>query len=86
LANGTVAIDAKKIIIGDGRDGQVYIGDGATEPIFKGKELQAALDSLADYLNGAVGNMGSPLIGAAAVMPKFKSDVEAALSGVSFTK
>ena len=86
LADGTVAIDAKKIIIGDGRDEQVYIGEGATEPIFKGKELQAALDSLADFLNGAIGNMGSPLIGAAAVMPKFKSDVEAALSGVSFTK
>ncbi len=86
LADGTVAIDAKKIIIGDGRDAQTYLGDGATEPIFKGKELKAALDSLADFLNGAIGNMGSPLIGAAAAVPKFKSDVEAALSGVSFTK
>jgi len=86
LADGTVAIDAKKIIIGDGRDEQVYIGEGATEPIFKGKELQAALDLLADFLSGKVGNMGSELIGAAAIMPKFKSDVEAALSGVSFTK
>jgi hypothetical protein len=86
LADGTVAIDAKKIIIGDGRDAQTYLGDGATEPIFKGKELKAALDSLADFLNGPIGNMGSPLIGAAAVVPKFKSDVEAALSGVSFTK
>ena len=86
LADGTVAIDAEKIIIGDGRDEQVYIGNGATEPIFKGKELEAALHDLAFFLIKPIGNMGSPLIGALGEMEKFQNAVTAALSAVSFTK
>jgi hypothetical protein len=87
LADGTVAIDAKKIYIGDGRDKQVFLGttsDG--QPVFRGNDLKDALDSLADFLSGFIGNMGRPLVGAAVDMPKFKAAVKAALSGVSFTK
>ena len=89
LPGGTVAIDAKKIIIGDGRADQVYLGEGATEPLMQGAKLEAALHALADAIEQDTDGLGTPfklhpVIGPAII--KFKLDVTAALSPTSFTK
>jgi hypothetical protein len=93
LADGTVAIDAKKIIIGDGRDSQTFLGNEATEPLILGDKLVAAFeafatDSLLALTVKATGNLGAPL--AMPEWPKVTSDlvqaIKAALSPHAKTK
>ena len=51
LAGGFITMDAKKIIIGDGRDDQVYLGNTADQPIILGTKLVTYLNDLVDALN-----------------------------------
>jgi hypothetical protein len=86
LANGTVAIDAPKIVIGNGRNGQIYLGDPTQkgeQPIVMGAKLETALHDLATWLSGPVGNMGSALVPGPGIT-NFKTAVTDALSGVAF--
>lgn len=55
-SDGTIMIDGPKIIIGSGKEksygrgNQVFIGEGATQPLVLGDELKEVLESLIDQI------------------------------------
>jgi len=64
LSDGTLGIDAKKILIGDGRDDQIYLGDpqkSATEPLVLGKALHDMLLEFCSTAGVSVDSHGSPV-------------------------
>ena len=64
LADGTVSIDAKKILIGDGRDGQTYIGDpqkGGSQPLVLANALKDMLSTFCTNAGSSVDSHGKPV-------------------------
>ena len=62
LPDGTVAIDAKKILVGDGRNAQTYIGDpkmAGSEPLALGNTLKAKLESFMEAYEKHVHTTGT---------------------------
>ena len=92
-ADGTVVIDAKKIIIGDGRDDQTFLGNEATEPLVRGDMLVSALETWKAQSQAALsfplaGNLSAPLVipGWGGACDALISAVKDALSPHSKTK
>jgi len=82
LPGGKLLIDAKTIVIGDGRDGQIFLGGGAVEPVVMGDTLADMLKTFCDTAKNEMGNQGFPLVNLkvacetlAASLDNFKSSV-----------
>lgn len=66
-ADGTVVIEGQRIVLGSGRlnsngqGDQVFIGNGAEEPLVLGNQLVTALDAFCAELELATGNLGALL-------------------------
>ena len=93
LSDGTVAIDAKKIRIGDGRNNQVYLGENATEKLVRGDMLVKVFEKFKDDfmldIDTALGPLGAspiimPLLGV--TLDTLIAGIKSALSPVSKTK
>ena len=61
LPGGKLLIDAKTIVIGDGRDDQIFLGEEAKEPAVMGDELAKMLKTFCDTAKNEMGNQGFPL-------------------------
>ncbi|HIF58246.1 MAG TPA: hypothetical protein EYQ26_01970 [Rhodospirillales bacterium] len=93
LSNGTIAINANKIYLGEPDPDSEAFGDPETEPVMMGAMLEAALHSYADDVQstimGLLGNLGAPVMGIASIAGPtalFKMAVTEALSKHTFTK
>ena len=81
-----VLIDAKEIVIGDGRDNQIYLGDKAEEPAVMGDTLADMLSTFCDQAGAEVGNQGFPLAQLKAACATLKSSLDNFKSSVTKVK
>lgn len=95
--DGSVYIDGPTIVIGSGNENgngegdQVYIGDGATEPLVMGSELKGLLEEILDELKththlGPSGPTGVPLAASVSKFSQIKGNLSNMLSKVGMTK
>ena len=95
--DGSVYIDGPTIVIGSGNENgngegdQVYIGDGATEPLVMGSELKGLLEEILDELKththlGPSGPTGAPLAASVSKFSEIKGNLSNMLSKVGMTK
>ena len=84
--DGKVLIDAKEIVIGDGRDGQIFLGDQAEEPAVMGDTLADMLSTFCDQAGAEVGNQGFPLAQLKAACSTLKSSLDNFKSSVTKVK
>jgi hypothetical protein len=87
LSDGTLGIDAKKILIGDGRDDQIYLGDpqkSATEPLVLGKALHDMLLEFCSTAGVSVDSHGSPVQPLNSACSTLKSKLPKFLSKVGY--
>ena len=84
--DGKILIDAKEIVIGDGRDNQIYLGDKAEEPAVMGDTLADMLSTFCDQAGAEVGNQGFPLAQLKAACATLKSSLDNFKSSVTKVK
>ncbi|MBR52370.1 hypothetical protein CMK19_01205 [Candidatus Poribacteria bacterium] len=84
--DGKVLIDAKEIVIGDGRDNQIYLGDQAEEPAVMGDTLADMLATFCDQAGAEVGNQGFPLAQLKAACATLKASLDNFKSTVTKVK
>lgn len=84
--DGKILIDAKEIVIGDGRDGQIFLGDEAEEPAVMGDTLADMLGTFCDQAGAEVGNQGFPLAQLKAACSTLKSSLDNFKSSVTKVK
>ena len=84
--DGKILIDAKEIIIGDGRDGQIFLGDEAEEPAVMGDTLADMLSTFCDQAGAEIGNQGFPLAQLKAACSTLKSSLDDFKSAVTKVK
>ncbi len=84
--DGKILIDAKEIVIGDGRDGQIFLGDKAEEPAVMGDTLADMLGKFCDQAGAEVGNQGFPLAQLKAACTTLKASLDQFKSSVTKVK
>tara|TARA_E500000331_G_C17250859_1_gene711071 strand:+ start:837 stop:2465 length:1629 start_codon:yes stop_codon:yes gene_type:complete len=84
--DGKVLIDAKEIVIGDGRDNQIFLGDKAEEPAVMGDTLADMLSTFCDQAGAEVGNQGFPLAQLKAACASLKASLDNFKSSVTKVK
>jgi hypothetical protein len=84
--DGKILIDAEKIIIGDGRNDQIFLGDKATEAAVLGDTLVALLSNFCSTASTSVGNLGAPIASLVAACNTLSAQLEQIKSSVTKVK
>tara|TARA_R110002060_G_scaffold50771_5_gene61672 strand:- start:858 stop:2438 length:1581 start_codon:yes stop_codon:yes gene_type:complete len=85
--DGTVAIDSQKILIGDGRPGQVYIGDPqqtGVQPLVLANALKEMLDTFCKAAGTSVDSHGKPVEPLNSACSTLKDSLDKFVSTVGF--
>lgn len=84
--DGKILIDAEKIVIGNGRNDQIYLGDKATEAAVLGDKLVQLLTNFCSTASTSVGNLGAPIAALTAACSTLSSQLEQIKSSVTKVK
>ena len=73
-------------MIGDGRDGQIFLGEEAEEPAVLGDTLADMLKTFCDTAKNEMGNQGFPLVNLKAACETLASSLDNFKSSVAKVK
>jgi hypothetical protein len=85
-SDGKILIDAEKIVIGDGRNNQIFLGDKATEAAVLGDTLVTLLSNFCSTASASVGNLGAPIASLVAACNTLSAQLEQIKSSVTKVK
>jgi hypothetical protein len=85
-SDGKILIDAEKIVIGDGRNDQIFLGDKATEAAVLGDTLVTLLSNFCSTASASVGNLGAPIASLVAACNTLSAQLEQIKSSVTKVK
>lgn len=85
-SNGEILIDAEKIVVGDGRNDQIYLGNRATESAVLGDKLVQLLTNFCNEAQVSVGSFGDPIKGLPEACINLRSQLSSIKSSVTKVK
>jgi len=85
-SDGKILIDAEQIVVGDGRNNQIFLGDKATEAAVLGDRLVQLLTNFCSTASTSVGNLGAPIAALSAACSTLSAQLEQIKSTVTKVK
>lgn len=84
--DGNILIDAEKIVIGDGRSNQIFLGNKAVEPAVLGDTLVSLLTQFCSTAAGSTNVIGGPIVPLVAACNTLSSQLQSIKSSVTKVK